>query len=378
MHQHLDPVWGDDRRAAKTWIARIALTVVPLTLVYGLAARDAAGGTHSVASTAAVLTAAWGAFTVLGTNAPVIDVQGTKPVIRATEQLGARLSARTVSRSGQEENERGRERPLIRFEGVGFRYPGAPRAVLDGLELELLPGERLALVGLNGAGKSTLTKLLAGLYRPTAGRITADGIDIAEIAGWQRQLAVVFQDFLRYPFSLAENITMGRPDAEPDPSSVAEAAHNAGLDEVVARLPYGFDTLIDPTRANGVDLSGGQWQQVALARSLYAAGAGAGVVVLDEPTAHLDVRTERDLFDRLNQSTSRLSSILITHRLWTVHRADRIALLADGRITEAGSHSDLMALGGRYAQMYRLQAERFRRDVEQDGAKPAPGRIGSV
>jgi ABC-type multidrug transport system fused ATPase/permease subunit len=367
MHQHLDPVWRDDRRAAKAWIARIVLTAVPLALIYELVARDAAGATHSVASAAAVFTAAWSAFIVLGPNTAVIDLEGAKPPLRAAAELGGRLAARPVADAADAGRSPGLERPLIRFEGVGFRYPGAPRAVLAGLDLELRPGERLALVGLNGAGKSTLTKLLAGLYRPTTGRIAADGVDIAEVAGWQRHVTVVFQDFLRYPFSMAENISMGRPAAEPDRARVMEAAHDAGLDDVIARLPRGIDTLIDPTRAEGVDLSGGQWQQVALARSLYAARAGAGVVVLDEPTAHLDVRTERDLFERLNRSTKDLSSILITHRLWTVHQAQRIALLAGGQIAETGSHAELMELGGQYAHMYELQAARFRRGVENPG-----------
>lgn len=384
MHQHLDPVWNDDRRAAKGWVSRIGLTFVPLTLVFGLAARAVSddGHGHSVAHAAAVFAAAWSAFTVLGANGPVIDTQGAKPVLQATEELTNRLTPRSepgAPRSGgaYTAGPPGGDGPFIRFEGVGYSYPGAARAVLDGLDLELHRGERLALVGLNGAGKSTLTKLLCGLYRPTVGRISADGVDISELDGWQQQVAVVFQDFLRYPFSLAENIMMGRPGAEPDPARVRSAARQAGLDDVIACLPQGIDTLIDPGRAGGVDLSGGQWQQVALARALYAVRTGAGVVVLDEPTAHLDVRAERDLFDRLGGSTRDISSILITHRLWTVHRADRIALLADGRIAESGSHSELMAIDGRYAHMYRLQAERFRRGT-RDGQGARSGQDGGA
>ncbi|WP_174187813.1 ATP-binding cassette domain-containing protein [Nocardia barduliensis] len=359
MHRHLDPVWADDRRAAQAWLLRIILTVLPLALVYGIVANGV--DAHSVAAAAAVFTAAWSAFTVLGRNEPVIGIQGAKPVVRATQELTHRLAGRPVPGGGGAD---ALELPHIRFEGVGFRYPGADTAVLDGFHLELLPGEKIALVGLNGAGKSTVTKLLTGLYRPDSGRITADGVDIADIAGWQRQLAVVFQDFLRYPFSLAENIAMGRPAVQPDMAKIRAAAQDAGLTDVIARLPQGLETLIDPTRAGGVDLSGGQWQQVALARALYAARAGAGIVVLDEPTAHLDVRSERDLFDRLRGSTRDLSSILITHRLWTVRQVDRIVLLADGRVAESGSHDELMRAGGRYAEMYGLQAERFRRGFD--------------
>ncbi|WP_280252980.1 ATP-binding cassette domain-containing protein [Nocardia abscessus] len=361
MHRHLDPVWADDRRAAKSWILRILLTVAPLALVYGIVASGVDAGAHSVAAAAAVFTAAWSAFTVLGRNEPVIGIQGAKPVVRATEELTHRLAERPGPGTG---DAHALELPHVRFEGVVFRYPGADNAVLDGFDMELRPGEKIALVGLNGAGKSTVTKLLTGLYRPDSGRITADGVDIADIAGWQRQLAVVFQDFLRYPFSLAENIVMGRPAETPDMEQVRAAARDAGLSDVIARLPQGLETLIDPTRAGGVDLSGGQWQQVALARALYAARAGAGIVVLDEPTAHLDVRSERDLFDRLRGSTRDLSSILITHRLWTVRQVDRIVLLADGRVAESGSHDELTRLGGRYAEMYELQAERFRRGFD--------------
>jgi ATP-binding cassette subfamily B protein len=180
-------------------------------------------------------------------------------------------------------------------------------------------------------------------------------VDIADIPGWQSRLSVVFQDFVKYPLSLRDNIAVGAAD----PGAVVAAARDAGLDGVVSRLPDGYDTPLSGGRRGGADLSGGQWQQVALARALHASRAGARILVLDEPTAHLDVRTEHALFQRLSGITEGISVVLISHRLSTVRQADRIALLSHGRIAELGSHDELMAAGGHYAAMYRVQARRF-------------------
>lgn len=363
MSLHLGPVWDDDRRAAKAWILRFVITVVPLAAVYFVVASGTGEGGRTVAAAAATFTAAWSLFTLMGGTATIIDAEGAKPVVRASEKLAAEMAAVRVPASRRPLE----EPPLIRFDKVGFHYPGTSRPVLDGLDLELRPGELVALVGLNGAGKSTLTKLLAGLYAPACGRITANGIDIAEVDAWQDQLSIVFQDFLRYPFSLADNIAFGRPGRPVVDDDIRAAAREAGLEDVVGRLPQKWDTMLDRTRAGGVDLSGGQWQQVALARALYSVRRGAQVLVLDEPTAHLDVRTEFELFGRLTKAAHGLCALLITHRLWTVQHVDRIALLSDGRIAECGSHADLMAAGGRYAEMFELQAKRFRRGAD-DGS----------
>jgi ATP-binding cassette subfamily B protein len=230
---------------------------------------------------------------------------------------------------------------------------------MKGLDLEIRPGETLAVVGFNGAGKSTLIKLLAGVYRPTSGRITGGGIDIAEHGQWSAHLAIVFQDFIKYPLTVAENISLGFPGT-PDPELIRTAIGDAGFGDVVARLESGIDTPLDRSRTGGTDLSGGQWQQLALARALYRIGCGAKILVLDEPTAHLDVRTEHALFDRLAALTEGITTVLVSHRLSTVRRADRIVLLADGTVAESGTHAELIALDGTYAHMYRLQAERYR------------------
>jgi ATP-binding cassette subfamily B protein len=243
---------------------------------------------------------------------------------------------------------------------VRFGYPGADRTVLDGLDLDIRPGETLALVGLNGAGKTTIGKLLAGLYEPDAGRITIDGLDLHHIGvvAWRRRLAVLFQDFLRYELPVRDNVTLGRPDPADD-TELHAAATDAGLAGLIDDLPHGWDTPLAPGRSGGVDLSGGQWQRVALARALFAVRGGADVLVLDEPTAHLDVGTEAEVLRQVARVGRHASVVLISHRLSTVRRADRIVLIEHGRVTESGTHRELLAADGSYARLFRLQAQQF-------------------
>jgi ATP-binding cassette subfamily B protein len=253
----------------------------------------------------------------------------------------------------------------IRFEGVGFAYPGRPAAVFDGLDLTINAGQSLAVVGLNGAGKTTLIKLLSMLYRPDVGRITVDGVDLADVdaEAWRRRLAVIFQDFVHYPVSAADNIRFGAPGLRND-AAVAQAARHAGAAELVAALPSGRDTTLSKSYAGGTDLSGGQWQRIALARALYAVEAGAGVLVLDEPTANLDVRAEAELFDRFIDLTAGLTTILVSHRFSTVRKADRIVVIDEGRVRQDGTHEDLMAQDGPYRDLFNLQAARFQTDTD--------------
>jgi ABC-type multidrug transport system fused ATPase/permease subunit len=191
-------------------------------------------------------------------------------------------------------------------------------------------------------------------------------VDLRELgpAAWRERISVVFQDFVRYGLSLADNIVLGHAGVPPDRAALQAATDEAGLRPVLARLPDGWDTPLARHRTGGVDLSGGQWQQVVLARALYAVHTGATLLVLDEPTAHLDVRSEFELFGRLAGRTGGTSVVLISHRLSTVRHADRIVLLDGGRITESGTHEELMASGGGYARMFALQAERFRQGFE--------------
>jgi ATP-binding cassette, subfamily B, bacterial len=216
-------------------------------------------------------------------------------------------------------------------------------------------------VGLNGAGKTTLVKLLAGLCEPTAGSITVDGTPLAELdrISWWRQLAVLFQDFVRYELPLRDNVGFGSVEHAWDDQAIWEAAAMAGAEDLVAALPAGQATTLSPRFEGGVDVSGGQWQRIAFARALLAVRAGARVLVLDEPTAHLDVRAEAEMFDRFIELTKGLTTIVISHRFSTVRRADRIIVLEHGQITEDGSHEELLAAGGRYERLFRLQASSY-------------------
>ncbi|GGP44552.1 ABC transporter ATP-binding protein [Streptomyces melanogenes] len=267
----------------------------------------------------------------------------------------------------------GLPRGEIRFEKVGFAYPGGRGRVLDGLDLVLPAGSSLAIVGDNGAGKSTLTKLLAGLYLPDSGRITVDGQDLRahDPEAWRRQLAVVFQDFVRYPFSVRDNVGFGRIETTADDEALTETTRLGGFLGVEAELPGGWDTLLSGAYTDGTELSGGQWQRLALSRALYAVRHGARVLVLDEPTAHLDVQAEHELYARFLDITAGLTTVLVSHRFATVRLADRIAVVQDGRIGEYGTHDELLAADGRYARMFRVQSQPFMEQGVREGSSRA-------
>jgi len=256
----------------------------------------------------------------------------------------------------------------IRFDRISFRYTRAAPLVLDGLDLTLHAGRSTAIVGLNGAGKTTLVKLLAGLYQPTDGQILLDGVDLRsyQTRSWQRQLAVIFQDYVRYEFDVATNIALGAPEFLDDAEGVDAAIKRAGAERLVADLPRGLRTELSRHYKGGTDLSGGQWQRIALARAFFAARHGARVLVLDEPTAQLDVRAEVEFYDRFLELTQGLTTVLISHRFSTLRRADHIAVIDQGRVSEQGSHDELLALDGAYARLFRLQARQFA-DTDLEG-----------
>ena len=247
----------------------------------------------------------------------------------------------------------------IRFRDLTFAYPGAA-PILDHFDLSIPAGSSLAIVGQNGAGKTTLAKLLCRLYDPQSGAIEIDGVDLRELSleSWRERVTAVFQDFTRFERPLRDNVApTGAPDhIVLDALAAAGAANLAELDTVLSR---GYD--------GGTDLSGGQWQRVALARALCAIALGARVVLLDEPTAQLDVRGESEIFDRILSATKDSTTILISHRFSTVRHADRICVLEKGRVIELGTHDELMALNGRYRTMFDLQAQRFSATEDEEG-----------
>jgi ABC-type multidrug transport system fused ATPase/permease subunit len=246
----------------------------------------------------------------------------------------------------------------IRFRNVRFAYEPAAAPVLDGFDLTIPAGSSLAIVGQNGAGKTTLAKLLCRLYDPQEGVIEIDGVDLREldIEGWRSRVTAVFQDFIRFELSLRDNISpSGAPDSDIQAALAEAGASN--LASLATPLAKGYE--------GGTDLSGGQWQRIALARALCAVRLGAGLVLLDEPTAQLDVRGEAEIFERVLAATRQATTILISHRFSTVRHADRICVLERGRVIELGTHDELMALGGRYHTMFELQASRFGGDEEE-------------
>ena len=245
------------------------------------------------------------------------------------------------------------------FENVGFRYPDAERWALRNLDFELRAGEVLALVGENGAGKTTLVKLLARLYDPDEGRILLDGRDLRDydLDEVRANVGVIFQDFVRHHLTAGENIGVGQIDAMDDQARIREAARRAMADEVIDELPGGYDQLIGRRFRTGVDLSGGQWQKIAIARAYMR---DAQVMILDEPTAALDARSEFEVFQRFKELSEQRTAVLISHRFSSVRMADRILVMEQGQLEASGTHEELMAAGGRYAELFELQAAGYR------------------
>jgi ATP-binding cassette subfamily B protein len=283
-----------------------------------------------------------------GAAAPVAAVLRLEPAMEPAGALpsGKRAAAGTPARA-------------IRFRDLTFAYPGgAP--VLEGFDLTIPAGSSLAIVGQNGAGKTTLAKLLCRLYDPQAGAIEIDGVDVREfdLASWRSRLSAVFQDFTRFELPLRDNVA---------PAGAPDTAVRAALESAGAANLAGLDTVLAKGYEGGTDLSGGQWQRVALARALCAVKLGAGVVLLDEPTAQLDVRGEAEVFDRVLAASLHCTTILISHRFSTVRHADRICVLEHGKVIELGTHDELMAKGGRYRTMFDLQAQRFTASEDEEG-----------
>ena len=245
------------------------------------------------------------------------------------------------------------------FQNVAFRYAGAARDVLRNINFQLAPGEKVALIGANGAGKTTLVKLLARLYEPSAGRILLDGVDLRDysVEDLRREIGVIFQDYMRYDMRIKENIGFGKIEALDSDDLISGAAHKSQASEMIDRLPAKFNQVVGRRFEGGVDLSGGEWQKIALARAYMR---DAQLLILDEPTATLDARAEYEVFLRFAELTRGRMSVLISHRFSTVRMADRILVLSEGDITEQGTHRELVEQGGLYAELFELQAAGYR------------------
>lgn len=292
-----------------------------------------------------------------GAAAPVLAVRRLRAAMAPAGALSVARTAGSPRRRPRGDNQLTGD---LRIRNLSFGYPGAAERVFEGLDLTIPAGTSLAVVGRNGAGKTTLAKLLCRLYDPDSGSIEVGGSELRDLDlhAWREQLTAVFQDFIRFELPLRDNVAPGGASDE----DILAALSDAGADQLAD-----LDTPLAKGYDGGTDLSGGQWQRIALARALCAVRQGAGLVLLDEPTAQLDVRGEAKVFDRILSATRGVTTILISHRFSTVRQADRICVLEQGRVLELGSHDELMALDGRYRTMFDLQARRFTADIDEEG-----------
>jgi len=355
------------RLRERSVVACLAIVIAANVLVFWAIADAAAGGALSTARLVVFAQAAIGVSAVAfgglnwaldGASAPLAALRRLEGAVEGAG--GLRANGRVTPSTSA---------PELRFHDLRFAYESEGRPVLDGFELSIPAGSSLAIVGQNGAGKTTLAKLLCRLYDPTGGSIEVDGtpLDELDLDAWRSRLAAVFQDFARFELSLRANVA---PHGAPD-ELIRAALADAGGEDLAGG---GLDTILSKGYPGGTDLSGGQWQRVALARALCAVRQGARVVLLDEPTAQLDVRGEAEIFERVLRATRGCTTILVSHRFSTVRLADRICVLEGGRVVELGTHGELLARGGRYRTMFELQASRFGRgevEVDEEGREVA-------
>jgi ABC-type multidrug transport system fused ATPase/permease subunit len=354
------------RMRERSVLLSLALVLVTNAAVFWLLGAAALDGRLSLGSLIAYATAAAGTSMIAfgGLN---WALDGAAAPVAAVGRLRAALGQAGTIASGSRPAD-GMPARQVTFRDVTFAYPASPdRPVLNRLSLEIPAGTSLAIVGQNGAGKTTLAKLLCRLYDPQSGAIEVDGVDLRDLdlESWRRQVTAVFQDFVRFELTLRENVVPG--DGTGPGKTGADEVIAGALDAAGAAGLAGLDTVLAKGYTGGTDLSGGQWQRVALARALAAVRLGAGLVLLDEPTAQLDVRGESEIFERILAATRSCTTILISHRFNTVRHVDKIAVVDGGSVVELGSHDELVALRGRYWRMFSLQAERFAAGTPEEG-----------
>jgi len=361
------------RMRERSVLLSLVVVLVANVLVFWMLGSAALDGRLSLGSLIAYASAAAGTSMIAFGGLNWALDGAAAPVAAVARLAGTKGRAGTMQKSGTIASGRepadGLPARQVTFRDVTFAYPASPdRPVLNRLSLEIPAGTSLAIVGQNGAGKTTLAKLLCRLYDPQSGAIEVDGTDLRDLdlEAWRRQVTMVFQDFVRFELSLRENVAP-RETANGDPDVSLDETISAALDKAGATGLAGLDTVLAKGYTGGIDLSGGQWQRVALARALAAVRLGAGLVLLDEPTAQLDVRGETEIFERILTATRSCTTILISHRFNTVRHVDRIAVVDEGKVVELGRHDELMALRGRYWRMFSLQAERFAAGTPEEG-----------
>jgi ATP-binding cassette subfamily B protein len=365
----MDELWRARRNDQRTMTFLFTVVFAANAIVLWFATRSALQGSLGIGSLTILVQGLFGMAFLADQSGDVWIENGAVP---APDVLALEDAVESIAPSTGTTRAEALPAREVRFEQVHFIYPGRDAPVFNGLDLRIQAGKSLAIVGLNGAGKTTLIKLLAGLEVPQEGRITVDGIDLAALdtASWRQAVAAIFQDFVRYELSAQSNIGFGAVELLYEAGAderITRAARRAGADSILANLPNGLATPLSRRFSGGVDLSGGQWQRIALARAMTAVEAGARLLILDEPTAHLDVRAEADLYDRFLDLTHGLTTIVISHRFSTVRRADRIVVLDAGRISEDGTHEELVAAGGQYARLFSKQAMRYADIAHLDG-----------
>ena len=339
----------------------LVVVAANVIVLYSLA-DSAASGSISLAQVVVFAQAAVGASLIAfgglnwaldGSAAPVAAVTRLERAMVPAPQTPGYLRSGTISSDGMPARD-------ITCRDLSFKYPSAGAPVLTHFNLTIPAGSSLAIVGQNGAGKTTLAKLLCRLYDPQAGAIEVDGVDLRDLNldQWRSRKAAVFQDYVRFELSVRENVA---------PTGAEEGLIRAALEQAGASIPADLSTPLARAYDGGIDLSGGQWQRIALARALCGVKLGAGLVLLDEPTAQLDVRGEAEIFETLLAATRSLTTVLVSHRFSTVRRADQICVVEGGRVVELGSHEELMAAAGRYHAMFNLQAKRFTTDEIAEG-----------
>ena len=371
--------WANRRAGYRSSMASLGLVAVTSGAVFWALAADAWSRALAVGSLVTLAQAVLGMAAFGPPGNPQIALSKSVAALTELASLRAdqslpRLPARTGAPAGPwlpreggvaSPRHRSETRPAtIELSGVSFTYPSQTSPTIEGLDLLVPAGQSLAIVGVNGAGKSTLIKLLCGLYRPEAGVVRIDGADPGVQESARRRVAVIFQDFVHYHVSLRENVGFGALSHLGDQDALERALGDAGGSSLVQELEAGWDTVLSSDYQGGTDLSGGQWQRVALARALAALGEGAGLLILDEPTAALDVRAEAALFERFLQVTRGATTILVSHRLSSVRHAERVVVIdrvagGGARVVEDGSHDQLVAAGGSYAKLFSVQAARF-------------------